>query len=105
MSRTYRRRGQRHDYDWVLRDSRWVNGVLVPFWIHPRSKEGRRAIARFHSDAFWTLRSTAPRRYRRVFDHCQRTLNTRQLRRWLDDPSHDPVFEVRHKHCANWAWW
>lgn len=38
MSRTYRRRGERHDYDWVLR-----------------------AIARFHSDACWTLGSTAPR--------------------------------------------
>jgi hypothetical protein len=60
MSRTYRRRGQRHDYDWVLRDFCWVNGVLVPFWIDPRSKEGRRAIARFHSDACWTLKSTAP---------------------------------------------
>jgi len=63
MSRTYRRRGQLHDYDWVLRDYRWINGPLVPFWIEARSKEGRRAIARFHSDAFWTLRSTAPRWY------------------------------------------
>ena len=50
MSRTYRRRGQRHDYDWVLHDSRWVNGILVPFFIDPRSKEGRRAITRFNSD-------------------------------------------------------
>ena len=30
MSRTYRRHRQRHDYDWVLRDYRWVNGTLVP---------------------------------------------------------------------------
>jgi hypothetical protein len=27
MSRTYRRRGGRHDYDWVLRDYRWVGYV------------------------------------------------------------------------------
>ncbi len=105
MSRTYRRRGQRHDYDRVLRDCCWVNGVLVPFFIDPRSKGGRRAIARFHSDACWTLRSTAPRWYRRVFDHRQRTLNKRQLRRWLDDLDYDPVFDVRHRHSANWAWW
>ena len=52
MSRAFRRRGQRHDYDWVLRDDRWVNGALVPFLIDAGSKEGRRAIARFHSDAF-----------------------------------------------------
>ena len=86
MSRTYRRRGERHDYDWVLRDYRWVNGVLVPFFIDPRSKEGWRAIARFHSDACWTLRSTAPRWYRRIFDHRLHTLNAKQLRRWLATP-------------------
>jgi hypothetical protein len=105
MSRTYRRRGERPDYAWVLRDTRWVNGVLVPFFIDPRSKEGRRAIARFHSDAFWTLRSTAPRWYRRIFDHRLHTLNAKQLRRWLDDHGYDPVFELRHRHNANWSWW
>jgi hypothetical protein len=105
MSRTYRRCSQRHDYDWVLRDYRWFNGALASFLISARSKEGRRAIARFHSDACWTLRSAAPRWFRRIFDHRQRTLNIKQLRRWLDDPSYDPVFEVRHRHIANWNWW
>jgi len=105
MSRTYRRRGQRHEYVWVLRYSRWVGGALVPFLIEASSKEGRRAIARFHSDAYWTLRSTAPRWYRRIFDHRLGTLNTRQLRRWLDDPGYDPVFEGRHRRSANWSWW
>jgi hypothetical protein len=38
MSRTYRRRGQRHDYDWVLRDFCWVNGVLVPLAKLPMSR-------------------------------------------------------------------
>jgi len=90
MSCTYRRRGERHDYDWVLRDYRWVNGALVPFLIDARSKEGRRAIARFHSDAYWTMRSAAPHWYRRIVDHRLRTLNTRQLRQWLADPSYDP---------------
>ena len=80
MSRTYRRRGERHDYDWVLRDYRWADGTLVPFLIDPRSKEGRRAIAR-------------------------PTLNAKQFRRWLDDYGYDPVFEVRHRHNANWNWW
>jgi hypothetical protein len=90
MSRTYRRRGERHDYDWVLRDYRWVGSAPVPFLIDSRSREGRRTIARFHSDACWTFRSTAPRWYRRIFDHRQQTLNRRQLRRWLADPSYDP---------------
>lgn len=105
MSRTYRRRGQRHDYDQVLRDYDWVNGVLTRFRIDARSTEGRRALARFHSDAYSTLRSAAPHWYRRIFDHRQHSLNARQLRRWLDDPGYDPVFDVRHRHSANWSWW
>jgi hypothetical protein len=105
MSRTYRRRGERHDYDWVLHDSRWVNGLLTPFRIDARSEEGRRAVARFHSDAYWSLRSPAPHWYRRIFDHRQRTLNTRELRRWFDDPGYDAVVDVRHRHSANWSWW
>jgi hypothetical protein len=48
MSRTYRRRGQRYEYRWVLRDRKWNNLVVVPALIDARSKEGRRAIARFH---------------------------------------------------------
>ena len=105
MSRTYRRRGERHDYDWVLRGYRWVNGTLVSFFIDPRTKEGRRAIAHFHSDVCWTLRSTALRWYRRIFDHRLRALNAKQFRRWLDDQGYDPVFHVRHRHDANWSWW
>lgn len=105
MSRTYRRRRERHDYDWVLRDYRWVDGTLIPFLTEARSKEGRRAIARFHSDACWTLGSAAPRWYRRIFDHQLRTLNARQLRRWLHDLGYEPVFQVRHRHNANWSWW
>lgn len=105
MSRTYRRRGQRQEYVWVLRDYRWDGRALVPLLIEASSKEGRRAIARFHSDAYWTLRSTAPRWYRRIFDHRLRTVNRKELRRWIDDPGHDPVFQARHRHNANWSWW
>jgi hypothetical protein len=105
MSRTYRHRGQRHEYHWVLREWKWWNSVLVSVLLDARSKEGRRAIARFHSDAELTIRRGAPRWYRRIFDHRLRTLNTRELRRWLDDPGYDPVFQVRHLHSANWSWW
>jgi hypothetical protein len=105
MSRTYRRRGQRHEYRWVLRDWKWKNFVLIPALLEARSEEGRRAIARFHSDAESTLRNTAPRRYRRTFDHRLNTFNVRQLRRWIDDHDYDPMFHVRHRHNATWSWW
>ena len=103
MSRTYRRRGQRQEYYWVLFDRQ----LRTPFGalLDPRSREGRRAIARFHSDAGITMRGSAPRWYRRVFDHRLRTFNNKQLRRWLADPGYDPIAQVRHRHGANWSWW
>ena len=85
MSRTFRRRTERHEYRCALREYEWVGGHLVPFQLDQHSAEGRRAIARFHSDAYETMRSTAPRWYRRIFDHRLSTLNARELRRCLDD--------------------
>lgn len=105
MSRTYRRRGERHEYRWVLREYEWAGDNLVSVYLEARSPEGRKAIARFHSDAQSTMRSAAPRWYRRTFDHRVRTLNSRELRRWFNDPEYDPVFQARHRHAANWSWW
>ena len=103
MSPTYRRRGQRHDYCWVLFD--WQVGAPIGALLDPRSPEGRRAIARFHSDREITVRSAAPHWYRKVFDRRLRTFNDKQFRRWLADPGYDPVTQARHRHCANWSWW
>ncbi len=105
MSRTYRRRGHRYEYRWVLRD--WKAGAPLgaPMLLDPRLQAGRRAIVRFHSDAETTMRSTAPRWYRKVFDRRLRTFNARQLRRWLADPSFDPVVQAWHRRNANWTWW
>lgn len=106
MSRTYRRRGQYHEYRWVLRDCEFTTSFSLTWVpIDSRSKAGRRALARFHSDAERTMGSPAPRWYRRVYDHWLRTMNDRQFRRWLDDPGYDPVFQIRHRHMANWSWW
>ena len=105
MSRTYRRRRQRHEYRWVLRDRQAVTPPGMVLWFDSYSPEGRRAIARFHSDREITVRSAAPHWYRKVFDRRLRTFNDKQLRRWLADPDYDPVIQVRHRHCANWSWW
>jgi hypothetical protein len=45
MSRTYRRRRQRHEHCWVLREWQSSGEVLAPQQIDLLSKEGRRAIA------------------------------------------------------------
>ena len=103
MSRTIRRRDARHEYAWVLRDY----DPAVRDWrrIDARSRAGRKEIARFHSDATETMRSGAPHWYRKRFKRKFNTLNDYQLRRWLNNPGYDPVFEERHMHNANWSWW
>ena len=105
MSRTYRRRGERHEYRWVLRD----RSDAAPWWAHElldrHSKEGRRAIARFHSDAEVTMRSGPPRGFCRVFKRRLRNAGTGELRRWLFESGYDPVLQSRHRHSAKWAWW
>lgn len=105
MSRTFRRKNQQHDYEWVLID--WKSrtpGVRSPRH-DPRSMLGRKAIAHYHSDSQMTMRSAAPHWYRKVYDHRLRTRNNRQMSKWFRDPEFDPVFEVSHRHDANYSWW
>jgi hypothetical protein len=104
MSRTYRRRGERHEYRLVLRDWVFESDYLRAFQIDRRSSEGRRAIARFHSDASHH-KSGVPHWFRGVFKQRERTSNIRELRRWLNDSGYDPVMDVKHRHSAQWAWW
>ncbi|MGH8635720.1 MAG: hypothetical protein ACREUX_13190 [Burkholderiales bacterium] len=105
MSRTFRRRGQRHEYRWVLREWYRCGGTLIAYTADPRSMGGRRAVARFHSDAERTMRSGPPRWYRRVFDRRLRTLNFREIRRWIEKQDYEPVIQARHRHNATWTWW
>lgn len=103
MARTFRRRGCSYDYAWVLRDRSVSGGSFNR--IDPQSREGRRALARYHCDATITLGKTAPRWYRKVSDRRIRTHNRAELHRWLRNPDFDPVFQDWHKHEANWSWW
>jgi len=104
MSRTFRRKNQFHEYAWVLKDwNIFLKGG--PSILHDRnSPAGRKAIAIFHSDAQVTMASSAPRWYRRAFEHRRRTRNNRVMRLWLKGLA-DPLFEARHRHDANWSWW
>jgi hypothetical protein len=105
MARTFRRKQERHEYYWVLhdRESRLPYGNWMP--LDPRSRAGRKAIARFHSDKSVTMGGSAPRWYRKMSDHRIRTTNDRMLRRWLADPGFDPVFRIWHNHDADRNWW
>ena len=103
MSRTYRRRGERHEYRWLLRDSFFdrQSCCFTHYLIDRHSPEGRRAISRFHSDADVTMRGGVPHWFCRIFKRRQRNADTRELLRWFADP----VMQSRHRHSAKWAWW
>ena len=105
MAHTFRRKRERHEYYWVLHD--WASRFSRGHWVQldPRSKAGRKALARFHSDKIVTMGGSAPRWYRKASDHRIRTGNDRMLRRWLADPEFDPVFRAWHNHEANRNWW
>jgi hypothetical protein len=105
MSRTIRRKHQRHEYVWVLKDWELFFSRGSNVRHDQRSPAARKAIAIFHSDKEVTMGSSAPRWYRKIFDRRRRTRNNREMRKWLKNPGFDPVFECRHRHDANWAWW
>jgi hypothetical protein len=105
MSRTYRRCSERHEYRWVLCEWVFESGRSRQVELDRHSPEGRRAIARFHSDAHFTMHGGVPRWFCRIFKRRQRNANTRQLLRWLADPGYDPVMNARHRNSAKWAWW
>jgi hypothetical protein len=105
MSRTCRRRRERYEYRWVLSDFVFESDCLTRIPIDRDSPEGRRAIARFHSDAQATMKGGVPRWFRRIFKRSQRNANTRELLHWFADSGHDPVMNARHRGSAKWAWW
>ena len=105
MSRTYRRKGERHEYRWVLREWTFESGYLQRITLDRHSPEGRRTIARFHSDAQVTMNGSAPKCFRRIFKRRQRNANTRQFLHWLADAGYEPVMDARHRNSAKWAWW
>ena len=92
MSRTRRRIGAEYSY---LLPSMYSD-VPVP-------DEDRVWINKFHSDHGYKAGSP-PRGFVRLYKRKMNRHNDRMLRRWLHDPSFDPVFEPKTYHRAQWAW-
>jgi hypothetical protein len=105
MSRTYRRSAERHEYGWVLRELKFDGTRFEWVVLDRHSPEGRRAIARFHSDAQRNMKGGAPHWFCRNFKRRQRSANNRQFLRWLADSGYEPVMNARHRNSAKWAWW
>lgn len=104
MARTYRRKGITQDYYWVL----WHWGT--PYYLNRSSyerdsKEGKKAIAIYHSDATITMEGSAPRSYCKVRWHKMRQDAKKQLHMFWKDEEHEVQIHANHKHSANWDYW
>lgn len=106
MSRTYRRKSARYNLDWVLRKTVWSNRFLDSF-IEPGSPEGKKALARYFSDAGCGSygHGTAPHWYRRYLNHRADRREEQRLHQWLRNPKADRelVFLPRVKD-ASYFW-
>lgn len=105
MSRTYRRRNARHNLNWVLRSTIWINGHQQRFNLDPNSKEGKKALAHYFSDAGFGdyAHATAPHWYRRYLNHRADRREEKELQRWRSNPDRDVVLP-RRVWDASWYW-
>jgi hypothetical protein len=109
MSRTYRRKNQRHDYRWVLLDyARPIESQarfkLIEIRYAANSTAGRKRIAEYHSDHAFVL-GQAPWHFRKSFKRSQRMEHQREIGRWVKNPEHPVQCDPRTRHSATWAWW
>ena len=109
MSRTYRRKNQKHDYRWVLRAYARPIGshsllMFVAVNISASSLEGRKRLAKYHSDHALVF-GQAPRQLRKSFKRSQRMGHRLEIGRWLKDSEYPVQCDPRTRHSATWAWW
>jgi hypothetical protein len=105
MSRTYRRRHACHNLDWVLREYIWSNGLMQRTVLDPHSQAGKKALAKYYSDAGFGDygHATAPHWYRRYLNHRSDRREAQEMNRWLKNSEHE-VLLPRRVSDASWYW-
>jgi hypothetical protein len=105
MSRTYRRRNARYNLTWVLRNYTWINGHQQRFVLDPNSREGKKALAQYFSDAGFGdyAHATAPHWYRRYLNHRADRREEMELHCWRSNPDREVVLPRRVRD-AGWYW-
>lgn len=108
MAHTLRRRRVPQWESYVLRDyivhhpasgGRW----LQPIVVDPRSDEGRRLLARFHSDR--PYQPGPSRAFLKPYHHRDRQAFRGAIRHWLERGDHDFLAPTRPRHEGQWRWY
>jgi hypothetical protein len=108
MSRTYRRKNQTQCYhgvlcDFVLTATENSRLMIVQIAIPARSVQGRRLLAKYHSDHAF-IDGQAPHWFRKLFKRRQRMGHLAEIARWLKDSGYPVQCDPRTRHSATWEW-
>lgn len=105
MSRTIRRKNQKHEYAHVLWDLLYAGNDWVHFCHERHSLEGRCRIRRFHSDGYESMQMV-PKHFRQTRNRIHRAQAKQKIRQFLHsgDLNDGPVLPV-HKQDARYYWW
>ena len=89
----------------MLSNGTWMNGHLHGTFIDPKSREGKKALARYFSDSGFGdySHATAPHWYRRYLNHRADRREEAEMRRWRKNPDRDVVLP-RRVSDAGWYW-
>lgn len=109
MSRTYRRQAGnaaigRTD---VLCEDGYDEeaGCWRPRYIDRHSPEGKKALARYCSDANVTMAMPPPKDFRLAYQKALRQSYRQAIHRWWREPDCEPLCQANHRHSAAYAWW
>ena len=103
MAKTYRRRQEKHEYRLVLSDVQRLPGLR---WrrvrIDRHTPEGRRRLARFHSDAHWPSRRV-PAWYRHIEERRKRHGEATACR-VIPQHGGGETLAICRKPSVHWTW-
>lgn len=96
MSRTYRRKNEKHEYRWVLRNWDvwpWCSNYTK---YDAHSKEGIKALAEFHADWYRSFREPGPAWFRNMFtERPQRREAKRQIKKFMLDKEYEVILNPK----------
>lgn len=105
MSRTIRRKNTSYNDYLTLGDWKLSNGIFQPFIIDRNSLEGKKLLAKYHSDhGFGDYSHACPPRWYRKLRNKTSTMREKQyVAKWMKNPDYEVPKFVRVSD-APWFW-
>lgn len=105
MSRTYRRKNTKQDHSWILREyvnkypeiDYWFLGKWGYIYLNKDSTEGKRRLAKHHSDAGYCWQNyRGPHWFHNMFEERPRRQKARrEIHKFMKDPDYEVMLEKK----------